>query len=238
MNDRIILPRSAITSDPTIQMSNIMINSLRIFEHPTSKCIREAIESYAIKGYGYVYALEVGDYVKIGCTTKPDKRFIQIKQGATGYGGVDVGRLAVSAAVNDYSLWEKRLHEKFRRLRKPGTELFSIPFGAAVRCLVRDGEKDCLCDEFEIWNSSVNTRNISSPIYKNGVASQIFVLLISLIIDGKYVFTSRTALKFLAGISDSEVEYGLAYLQDNGVIKITDCGDETLIEFHNYVRPK
>lgn len=210
----------------TIQNSN----TLKIFEHPNPHEIRARIDS-PHKGSGFVYVMEVGNYVKIGCTTKPDKRFAQIRQGATGYGGVDVGRFAISASVKDFYGWEARLHCKFHELRKEGTELFSVPFEAAVTALVRDEEKEAISDEFEIVHSSANYARKVKPIYKNGVASQIFTLLIGLTINERYAYTSKSILKYLIEVSESDINDGLSFLRDKKVIKTTDCGENILIEF-------
>lgn len=207
-----------------------MSNTLKIFEHPTPSNIKQTITTPPQKGYGYVYAMEVGDFVKIGCTTKPDKRFAQIRHGATGYGGVDVGRFAVSASVKNFYEWEANLHRKFQNLRKPNTELFSIPFEAAVRSLVREGEKEGISDEFEIWDSSANTPTHPNAIYKNRLASQIFVLLISMAYK-RFVYTSISALRGIGDLEEEDVLFGLSYLRDSKVIDITECGNELLIKF-------
>lgn len=211
---------------------NKEINSLIIFEHPTPKDIKDRIRVGNEKGSGFVYAMEIGNYVKIGCTTKPGARFVQIRQGATGYGGVEVGRLAVSARVKGFSEWERKLHNKFAVLRKPGTELFSIPFEVAAKSLVRtDSEGNNITDNFEIWASSANSKIYSTPIYKNAEASQVFVCLIAMAAGKDFAYISETAIHFFTGMEMELVEAGLSFLKEANVIDIKNCGGEMLIRF-------
>lgn len=213
-------------------------NCLLILDDPTPAKIRERI--YMPSGKlrnttGFVYILECGEYVKIGKTAKPDRRYSQIRQGAYSYGGVETGRMAISARMKDYGNKETELHSKFSSLRKNGTELFSIPFEIAVTELIRVGEEnETIMDEATAYFHFEN-RIMMKPklleISKNAIASQILSALFCRVLKGGYNYTSIYALKYITGLSQSEVQEGLSTLETVGAIYCVPCEDMLLIKF-------
>lgn len=213
-------------------------NNLIILDEPSPVAIQECVYvpiDNSAKSTGFVYALECGEYVKIGKTQKPDKRYSQIRQGAYSYGGVETGRMAISARMKDYGDKEAELHRKFTRLRKNGTELFSIPFEVAVTELVRVGNEDetimdeaTACFHFE---NRVTTQPKLLEISKNANASQILSALFCRVLKGGYNYTSIHALAYITGLSQSEVQEGLSTLEASGAIYGIPCEDMLLVKF-------
>ena len=105
-----------------------MSNELKIFKN-IYDCDIEKYELESPSLYsGVLYILEWGtDSVKIGCTTHPMKRLMQLSNTAR-YGGVDLGRVAISAYHTNYYQNEYELHLLFHNNRVSGTELFQISF--------------------------------------------------------------------------------------------------------------
>lgn len=78
------------------------------------------------KGYlGYVYALEIGDGVKIGMTTQPQTRLQSIASIIAVYGGREPGRVLLSQPHTNYQLNESALHSAFDDVRA-GREMFDL----------------------------------------------------------------------------------------------------------------
>lgn len=103
------------------------MENIQIFENPefgsvrTLENARKKDEDY----FGYVYALEWGDEVKIGCTRHIATRIKQLRKTAE-YGKVEVGRMAISPLHSNYTENEKVLHNIFQNVRVKGTELFKL----------------------------------------------------------------------------------------------------------------
>lgn len=212
-------------------------NSLNIFIEPIPSEIRDRIYSPIGKPHkstGFVYALECGDYVKIGQTTKPDKRFYQIRQGAHNYGGVDTGRMAVSARIENYIEKEHELHSIFAKLRKEGTELFSIPFEAAAKELVRDDDEGAEIDESIIRYEFGNDIQIFPKLHeicRDGANSQLMLALLSLRINKMYSYVTLTPLSLITNLSIDKIQSGLNRLEEMGVIRVVKCGCKQLVKF-------
>lgn len=74
---------------------------------------------------GYLYAIEYGQYLKIGRTRTPYQRIKSIASQAKNYAEVMVGRFAVSKPHTNFVENERLLHEHFRYARRNG-ELFEV----------------------------------------------------------------------------------------------------------------
>lgn len=213
-------------------------NCLVIFDNPSPAQIRERVytpSGKSGKASGFVYALECGEFVKIGKTTKPDKRFSQIRHGAYSYGGVEVGRMAISARINNYGEKELELHTKFSKLRKNGTELFGIPFEVAVTELIREGdEQESAMDEATTVFHFERDTTIRIKLYeisKDAIACQILSALLCRVLRGGYNYTSARLLAYATGLAEKEVWDGLSALERHGVINAAICGNMILVKF-------
>ena len=83
---------------------------------------------------GFVYLIEWGEFVKIGCTKNPVQRFKALARYVE-YGDVKTGKLALSVPIEDYFFYENHLHNYFSSYRQQGTELFDISLEDAVEYL-------------------------------------------------------------------------------------------------------
>lgn len=97
------------------------------------------------KGLGYIYAVEFGDYIKIGYTVSPKSRLATHAATARNYGTFKTGRVLLSPPHKDYIKTEKTLHDYFKANRKEGTELFEMKLGATETniYLAINGDKLC-----------------------------------------------------------------------------------------------
>lgn len=106
-------------------------NTFRAFTHEDMKELKE-IESKTPHLFGYVYFLEYGNLLKIGCTKTPYKRIRTLKRQGEGYADKKIGRVALTPMCTNYVKIEKDLHKLFKDNRKEETELFNIDFRDAV----------------------------------------------------------------------------------------------------------
>lgn len=112
------------------------MNEIKIFSNPQFGEIEAIEQEFAeVKSNGWVYALEYGDMVKIGCSSKPSKRYAHLIHNGADYAGLKMGKFALSKSCVNYRELETRLHKQFASYRKEGTELFSISFGEAVKAI-------------------------------------------------------------------------------------------------------
>lgn len=74
---------------------------------------------------GWVYALEYGGCVKIGCTTNLVTRIGALRSQAR-YGGMSIGRLLLSNPCANYNALETECHHQFSDSRVDKTELFRL----------------------------------------------------------------------------------------------------------------
>ena len=105
------------------------MNDIQIFNNHQFGEI-EAIERKFtdVKSNGWVYALEYGEMIKIGCSAKPSKRYARLVHNGADYAGLTMGRLVLSRPCVNYKLLETRLHRMFAFYRKANTELFDMSF--------------------------------------------------------------------------------------------------------------
>lgn len=110
-----------------------MANEIQIFSNPQFGEIEAVEQKFAdIKSKGWVYALEYGDKVKIGCSSNPSHRYAHLIHNGADYAGLKMGRFALSKACVNFRRMESDLHKRFAQYRKEGTELFSLPFDRIV----------------------------------------------------------------------------------------------------------
>lgn len=109
---------------------------------------------------GFVYILEWGNKTKIGWSTNPSKRINQLKKTAL-YGGVDIGRIAITPGHTNYWGIENFLHKYYAKHRIEGTELFNLGFDEILNSLpvlLLEDESQMLCEkENAITNLFKNT---------------------------------------------------------------------------------
>lgn len=90
-------------------------------------------------GYGRIYAIELGEYVKIGSTRKPRDRFYEYRSFRKRF-GVPIGKIAISQFVINYRELEKLLHERLTEFRTTdavlGHEIFKIDIEAVVKEMI------------------------------------------------------------------------------------------------------
>ena len=124
--------------------------------------------SYKFQDYlGYIYVLEYGNYVKIGCTTKPYERLIALKNQAEKYGNVQLGRIAISQEHTNYKDNERKLHKQYQEYRVNNTELFDVSIEIVVSDIPNCIE---LLDETEIIEQNIKT---TGEFVKNYFSSKI-----------------------------------------------------------------
>ena len=81
---------------------------------------------------GYVYILEYGDAIKIGCTRNPYQRLHELSVMAQGYADKTAKTATLSQPHTNYREIEKFLHEYFSDKRRKGTELFDLSFDSCL----------------------------------------------------------------------------------------------------------
>ena len=81
---------------------------------------------------GYVYFVEYGKHVKIGCTKNPIKRLGSLYSNAKSYHDIELGRIYITPKHTNYRENESILHSYFINKRKENSELFSITIEDAI----------------------------------------------------------------------------------------------------------
>jgi len=101
--------------------------------------------------FGYVYAIEYGNHVKIGATTKPIQRFKALASQAILYADKVIGEIAISQPHTNYRENERFIHQHFNNSRVSG-ELFEITIEQFI--------KQCPSLKFEDLSSEKTQRSI------------------------------------------------------------------------------
>lgn len=83
--------------------------------------------------HGYAYAIEYGDWIKIGHTGNLMSRIKTIKRYAANYSNVTIGRIAYTPENTNHKEIEHDLHLNYSALRFHGSELFSITLDEFIR---------------------------------------------------------------------------------------------------------
>lgn len=132
----------------------------------------------AAKDYdGFVYIVDVGDSIKIGCTSSPCKRFKQLSTMFNNYAGKSIRRIAVTVPHLNYRSNEKLMHMVFDCMKIANGELFNVPFEDAVFQLkklnfnVSDIERDAMRKNSNenaelIKNALISCHSQAEPIAK------------------------------------------------------------------------
>ncbi|MCM1235402.1 MAG: GIY-YIG nuclease family protein [Ruminococcus flavefaciens] len=110
------------------------MNEIKIFENKDFDKVKE-IRNDKGDYLGYVYALECGEFVKIGCTKRPYQRLRYLINSIENYGRMDIKRFALTKAHSNYYRNERRMHEYFKMYRVDETELFELKFKKAVKAM-------------------------------------------------------------------------------------------------------
>lgn len=83
-------------------------------------------------GQGFVYAIEFGQFVKIGCSTSPYNRFITLRGELRRKMNLSPGRMAITPPCSNYKTLECEAHTHFAPERISGSELFEVDFDKVV----------------------------------------------------------------------------------------------------------
>jgi hypothetical protein len=84
---------------------------------------------------GVVYAVEFGDYVKVGCTTDIQHRIVALSNIARNYAMTSIGRIAITGFCSNWYECEAEAHATLADYRINDSEMFSVVFDVAVDAL-------------------------------------------------------------------------------------------------------
>lgn len=113
-----------------------MTKNVIVIEKPSESRIRIIEDEYVeLPCKGYVYALQYGDLVKIGCSKAPSKRYKQLFHNGFHYGNIGLGKLALSIPCVNFRSLEAHLHKIFKEQRRESTELFDVVFADVVKTM-------------------------------------------------------------------------------------------------------
>lgn len=98
--------------------------------------------------YGYVYALEWDNKIKIGCTKNIVNRMKQHMIVAK-YGNIKLGKVGISPIHVNYCENEKALHNMFKNMRVKNTELFKTGLSDVLSAMDRLSFSHDLPNEIE-----------------------------------------------------------------------------------------
>lgn len=103
-----------------------MVNTSTCFKVLSMDEIAGLSEPTSQKNIGFVYAMEYGGKIKIGCSKRPHFRIPNLLRWANKYGGIETGRVCLSCPHTNYREMESFFHRRFSDLRVCGTELFDM----------------------------------------------------------------------------------------------------------------
>lgn len=126
------------------------MNEIKVFTNEHFNTLKNLEKSSPF--IGFVYILEWGNKTKIGCSTNPSNRINQLKATAL-YGGVNLGRIALTPGHTNYLEIESFLHRHYAEYRIEGTELFNLEFDEVLSSLPALPLKD----ESQILNEKATT---------------------------------------------------------------------------------
>lgn len=88
----------------------------KVFINPEYRAISNWVSDFGRKSVnqGFVYAIEFGQYVKIGCSTIPHNRFVKIKGEYRRSMGLTPGRMAITPLCSNYKTLECEAHTRLR----------------------------------------------------------------------------------------------------------------------------
>lgn len=106
------------------------MENITIYKQPEISTIPQHEQKFL----GYVYAIEFGNYIKIGCTKCPYRRILQLRRIAN-YNMCKIKQIALSEPHVNYKQNEHLLHLQFDTKRIKGTELFNITLIQAINAM-------------------------------------------------------------------------------------------------------
>ena len=87
-------------------------------------------------GSGFIYAFQVTNGVKIGCTYKPLDRLRTHEENMLIYSGRKLGKICLSIPVREYYKVEESIQMRlFDKIKYPGREVFSVSFNQAINII-------------------------------------------------------------------------------------------------------
>ena len=108
------------------------MDDIKVFTRDQYPLLKE-IQKQIPERYGIAYVIEYGDFVKIGCTSKPHNRLANLRYAAENYGNCELGRIAILPCCRNFGVVEGYLHNLFSDSRKKRTELFGIKFDNVLK---------------------------------------------------------------------------------------------------------
>ena len=148
------------------------MSDIQIFNYNDIDGIEATERKYAdIRCKGWVYALEYGEMVKIGCSSNPSQRYKQLIHNGVDYAGLNMKRFVLSRACVNFRQLEAELHNTFAPFRKNGTELFRVSFNEIVNALFDLPYKINFDEADELYNErcekgTENLKNTIGELYK------------------------------------------------------------------------
>lgn len=100
--------------------------NIRYFSMVNMEEVAEIERSKSSPFNGFVYAMEYGEKVKIGCSKRPYSRISELSSWAKRYGEIDIGKICLSCEHKNYKEVEAFFHGVFSEKRVLRTELFDI----------------------------------------------------------------------------------------------------------------
>lgn len=130
------------------------------------------------EGYGYLYVIEYGERVKIGCTIHIITRIATHARNARVYANTSIGRIAISPLLPYIYTYENILHRAFadKRISVKG-EIFDASFDDCVEAL--RGMNSILHDppeqmEFEFRKHHKNKHRFGENFRLKNTISQLY----------------------------------------------------------------
>ena len=138
------------------------MNEIIVFERDEYSQVKQ-IQDQIPERYGCAYILEYGEYVKIGCSSRPYRRLKELKIAAENYGDCELGRLAVLPCCKNFGVVEGYLHTLFDRYRKRKTELFKVDFDAVLEEVYKRDINYCNKIKIEVVEKQVEEEPKEKP---------------------------------------------------------------------------
>lgn len=117
---------------------------VQVFDNTQYNEIKQIEDSRSNEYMGFIYVMEWGDNIKIGCTKSPYQRLKALKRQAEKYGNTSIDRVAITIEHTNYKENERIIHKQFEKHQIGNTELFKAPFLYVVSeisdCLVYKDE--------------------------------------------------------------------------------------------------
>lgn len=104
-----------------------------IFNRPTHGDIYKWVcQSGKTMKQGFVYAIEFGQFVKIGCSTSPHNRFLTLNGEYRRSMGLAPERMVITPPCSNYKVLECDAHTEFAPKRVKESEMFEVCFEEVV----------------------------------------------------------------------------------------------------------